>query len=376
MPRSPISALCVGVAALRAGALLLDDVVRLPDVDTLMVGAQDSVNEFKREAVAMRKEIESSQRASQNLLARRRKEMEENLTLLDARIADVQRRNSKVQKHIDELVNTTQEQRATVRRWKTSNDFMREALSAFQLKMQVVHEFLMESVNITAAPAGVRELAVLRQTTQPPTVETFLRVLQGEDDGTADDKVSLLSTDNAEHARAQLQQQQNPHEVGLPDIGQHIQELAEMDSRGEAQLMGTYIAKREMGDERLRQAQVDGQALLTREAELVNTSQSLKLAIAHLKEANADLLHRTSGMRRFAVQTYADNERVSKLSAKALEEAMGRAEAVRSSSNVTTAANATAAAHSSASTSEAATRSQEWSARGRERRHERWAKSH
>lgn len=321
------------------------------------MGAKDSVEEFKRQEGVVRKEVESMQRESQNLFALRRQALEGNLTLLEARTADMLRRNSKVQAHIEELANITGEQRATAKRWQTSNDFLREALSALQQKMQVVQEFLVESVNSTDSD-GVRELEVLQQQTTPrPTVESFLRLFEGQDDD-AHGEVSLLSTENvisagtqldAQGGRVQLQQgsqsQQKPGDVGLPDLSKHIQALAEAESQGEAQMVGQYIARQEVERERFLKAQADGRALLTREEELVNTTKSLKLAVAHLKEVHTDLRRRVHGMRRFAVHTLVNADRSSKLSSQTLADAMVQAAAARdNSTTATAAANTTTAA--------------------------------
>lgn len=344
MPRSPISVFCFGAATMRAVALLADDIV-LPDVDTLLRGAEKSVNEFKRQQGAMRQEVESMQRESQNVLRLRRQAMEGNITFTEARISDVLQSNSKVQACIQELENITGEQKATAKRLKTTNDFLREALSALQQKMHFVQEFLVESVNTTDS-AGVRELAVLRQQTTPvPTVESFLRVFEEDDD--ADRKVSLLSTDSSTRS------QQGPGDVGIPYLSEHIHALAEAESQGEEQMVGQYIAMQEALKERLLETQADGRALLNREGELVNLTKSLKLAVAHLEEAHEDLRRRVHGMRRFAVHALVNIDRSSKGSSQTLAEAMSRAAAVRGNSThvTTTAATAAAAANTTTATS-------------------------
>jgi len=315
----------------------------------------------------------------------RKKAMEQNLTLLNFRIVDVLQRNRNVQAHIAELENSTQEQAEVVKRWKTSNEFLRDAMSALQDKMRTAREFLIESINHTD-PAGARELTVLQSTTSPPSTETFLHFF--EDGPWSDTEVSLLTTavERRTVPDQGLQSESLAANKAIPELSKNLAALAEAESEGEAQLRGRYIAIHEVGEARLHEAQAAGRALLEREEELATLGRRLNQALEHLKQANEDMLPRVYGMKTFAIQAYERNGKALHSAAQEVQLGLARAAAVRSGSaeqepanatqanatdegNVTALANGTEVGNDTASAEAASSPS--WAHRGRGRRHHR-----
>jgi len=310
--------LAVGVAAAPGGDLL-------PDVDALMGTAETSVKEFTKQTGFMRQEVRSRQQHMQEQLELRRQVLEQNLSAVDAHIAVVVARNSELHTQYQNMVNVTEAQKAEAKKLQTSNNFMREALGALQSKLATVRDFLAESINSTDQ-VGARELSVLDAPTGPPTMENFLSVV---------DHMSLLSTHGGLSSggvppalAANPGQAQVSDKSMVSELDHQVKDLAAAAADGEAQLMGQFLAKRELKEKRLGEVEEEGRRLTSMIDGLVEEAASLDRAIGQLNQARLDLAARITGMKRFSELSRQRNRLAMESATKALSVALAQATAL------------------------------------------------
>lgn len=277
----------------------------LPDVDSMLSEASDTVSKLADTAEKMQEAINNTQEKQQARLKRERQtyslrlaEQDEQNQRLSAQIVEAKR-------EIESLEAKNAELTSSATNLKGTNEALRTTFMAIYPRFTAARKFLDIAINASDLPKVGKELKVLEEPIPEPSLENFLKQLSKTDIPTALLEVSGKQTSTRQSVtldmkrRARQVAEDTAQDI-VSELSQHLTSIQRAQQEGDDQLRANFLAQFEVAQLKTEQLEAEIHSLTEQKESLLAKQKDLNVAKTALLATNEELLSRMEGISQFA----------------------------------------------------------------------------